>query len=232
MPLRGTQSLSSYGKSMRKEEISMNRKDDPAPNRKKGENYPNDKLQDITAPITDLIRRMQQDDEAGRSAARSRLWDIIYPILKQKAVAMLKNDPVGGVIHPSDLMQEAYFKLAAREKMGWNDRTHLYWFAVQAMRNLVIDAARGRARRDRFLLPVDDLLGIEFKEDDASVIEVEEVLKMLEAADPLKGRIVAMRFYGGGTNEMIAEQLGISVATVKRHLKVARAFILSKIRPA
>lgn len=189
-------------------------------------NDKNHGLQAIPEPITDLIRLVQKGDEE----ARKKLWNLVFPILKQRAEVMLKNDRVGGAIRPSDLLQDAFIQLIGHEKIGWNDRKHLYAFAVAVMRHLVTDQARRRFHKDRVFTPVDDALGIIFN-DDVSWVEVDEILKQLEAEHgAAKARIVEMRAYAGLTNEEIAEQLGISLATVKRHLTLARAFIMSRMK--
>jgi RNA polymerase sigma factor (TIGR02999 family) len=189
-------------------------------------NKNNHGLQAIPEPITDLIRQAQKGDED----ARKKLWDLVFPIMKQRAEAMLKNDRVGGVIRPSDLLQEAFVQLIAHEEIGWNDRKHLYAFAVTVMRNLVTDQARRQLRKDRAFTAVDDALGIAFNED-VSWVEVDEILEQLEAEHgAAKARVVELRAYAGLTNQEIAEHLGISLATVKRHLLLARAFIMSRMK--
>ncbi|MDX2032771.1 MAG: ECF-type sigma factor [Blastocatellia bacterium] len=182
-------------------------------------------LQAVSAPITDLIALVREGDEA----ARGKLWGIVFPILESRARAMLNNDRVGGVIRPSDLLQEAFVQLIAREKVGWNDRRHLFGFAVMVMRNLVTDQARRRLRKEQFFTPVDEALGIVIN-DDVSWVEVDDLLKRLETEHGAeKARVVELRAYAGLTNEEIAEQLEISLATVKRHMKIARAFLMSRM---
>lgn len=183
-------------------------------------------FQAIEEPITDLIAQVRGGDEA----ARVKLWGIVFPILEKRARVMLNNDRVGGVIRPSDLLQEAFVQLIAREKVGWNDRKHLYAFAVTVMRNLVTDQARRRLRKDQVFTPVDEALDVVFN-DDVSWVEVDDLLKRLEQEHGAeRARVVELRAYAGLTNEEIAEQMEISLATVKRHMQVARAFLMSRMQ--
>jgi RNA polymerase sigma factor (TIGR02999 family) len=182
---------------------------------------------EIPEPITQLINQARNGDEK----ARKRLWDIVFPVLKEKAKRLLKGDEVAGVMRPSDLLQEAMIQLLRREKVGWNDRKHLFGFAVRVMRNIITDHARRSLRKGRLATPIDEALELIINED-VSLVEVDEVLNQLAKVDPVKAEIVELRLYGGLTNEEIADHLEIAVATVKRHMTTARAFIMSRINPA
>lgn len=181
---------------------------------------------EISEPITDLINQAK----AGNQEARTKLWNIVWPILRDKADGMLKDDRVGGFVRPSDVVQGAMLQLLVREPIGWNDRKHLFGFAVMVMRNIITDIARRRFRDDRLQAPLDDDLGIAIT-NDVSWVAVNEALTQLEAINAERARAVEMRAYGGLTNEEIAEHLEISISTVKRHMKIGGAFILSRLRP-
>jgi RNA polymerase sigma factor (TIGR02999 family) len=182
-------------------------------------------MDDAPGPITILIRRVQDGDDE----ARTELWNTFFPILRQKANVMMAGNNVGAVVRPSDILQGAFVQLLAREKLGWNDSKHLLAFAVTVMRNLITDHARRRLRKDRVFIPVDESLGLVFK-DDVSWVQVNEILNQLEKIDPVKAKVVELRAYGGLTNEEIANHLGISLSTVKRHLEFARGFIMSRLQ--
>lgn len=183
-----------------------------------------ERLKAIKEPITNLIAKVREGDEE----ARDRLWKAILPLLKEKAEANLKGNNVAGVMHPSDLLQDAFLALMKREKIGWNDRIHLYAFAATAMHHIMIDQARKHLAGDRAPLPMDDFLGVPIKTH-LSVIEVNEALDQLAAKDPVKARVVVLRLFGGLTSEEIAEATGLARATVTRHLTFSRAFIMSRI---
>jgi len=177
-------------------------------------------MSETPGPITKLIRRVQNGDDS----ARSELWEQIYPLLQQRAAAMIRVDNVGGVARPSDILQGAFIQLLAREKLGWNDSHHLMRYASTVMRNLITDLARGPLKRARAGVPLSAQLNFG-KEFDVSWVDVDEALNQLEAINSQAARVVELRTYGGLSNDEIAENLGISLATVKRRFEFARAFI-------
>lgn len=186
-------------------------------------------MSETPGPITQLIRRVQSGDDA----ARNELWEKLYPLLRQKAAAMIRIDEVGRVARPSDILQGAFVQLLAREKLGWNDSHHLIRYASTVMRNLITDLARGPLKRARAGVPISE----EFEfgtSHDLSWIEVDEALNQLEKINPVAAKVVELRAYGGLSNEEIAANMGISLATVKRRFEFARAFIeaRSSSRPA
>lgn len=208
----------------------MPKKNDGEPQTQPRPGWPT-KLSDIPEPITQLINQVRNGD----AEAREQLWRIFYPILKDKAKLLLRNDdPVAGVMTPSDLIQEAMVQLMKNEKIGWNDRNHLFRFAVRIMRHIIIDYARGPLRRARLTIPISETLNLEFNKDlgPDKLIEIDDLINQLAKIDPVKADIVEMRLYGGMTIEEIADCLGIPVATVKRHMATAQAFIMSKLKLA
>ncbi|MFZ4596277.1 MAG: ECF-type sigma factor, partial [Verrucomicrobiaceae bacterium] len=152
------------------------------------------------------------------------LWEHIYPLLQQRAAAMIRIDDVGGVARPSDILQGAFVQLLARERLGWNDSRHLIRYASAVMRNLITDLARGPLKRARAGVPLSQQLnfGVEY---DVSWVDVDEALRRLEEIISQAARVVELRTYGGLSNEEIADNLGVSLATVKRRFEFARAFI-------
>ncbi|MFZ4628703.1 MAG: ECF-type sigma factor [Blastocatellia bacterium] len=183
-----------------------------------------DRLKEITEPITLLIGKVREGD----NVAREELWKIFFPLLKQKADFCLRGNNVAAVMSPSDLVQDASMVLLKCEEIGWNDRAHLYAFAATVMRHIIIDRARKHLAKNRIYLPIDDLAGAPVPQD-PSVLEIDEVLHQLTQADPVRARVFELRFFGGLTNEEIAHVTGVSLATVKRYWTFSRAFILSRL---
>lgn len=183
-----------------------------------------DRLKEIAAPITLLIGKVREGDDD----AREELWKIFFPLLKQKADSCLRGNNVAAVMNPSDLVQDASLVLHKHEEIGWNDRAHLYAFAATVMRHIIIDRARKHLAKNRIQLPIEDLTG-EQASHDPSVLEIDEILRQLAQVDPVRARVVELRFFGGLTNEEIAHVTGVSLASVKRYLTFSRAFILARL---
>lgn len=175
-------------------------------------------------PITALLKRVRTGDEE----ARQLLWSILLPLLEQRAHQALNGNNVAEFVTTSDVLQGAIEQLLRREQLDFNDRQHLMGYAVTVMRHIIIDLARKHKPNQRRLVPVDEQLGLKINED-FSWIEVDEILNQLAELDPVKARIVELRAFADFTNEQIAEELGISLATIKRHLKIARAFIMGRM---
>ncbi len=180
-------------------------------------------MDDTPGPITILIRRVQQGDED----ARNELWEKLYPILRRKASALLNQDDVRAVARPSDILQGAFIQLLAREKVGWNDSKHLMNFAVRVMRNLITDLARTQLKHARAHVAWDDAPDIVIN-NDINLLEINEALNQLEEVNPEAVKVVELRFYGGLGNEEIADNLDISISTVKRRIDFAKGFIMSR----
>ncbi len=174
--------------------------------------------------ITELLRRARSGDED----ARQSLWKILLPLLRQRARQMLNGNNVAGFVNTSDILQGAVEQLLRREPLGFQDQQHLMAFAVTAMRHLIIDLARKHKPNERQLVPVGEQLGLRLNTD-VSWPEVDEILNQLAALNPISAKAVELRAFGGFNNDEIAAGLGCSVATVKRHMQTARAFIMGRL---
>ena len=130
-------------------------------------------------------------------------------------------------LQPTALVNEAFLRLAGETGMEWRDRTHFFGVAARMMREILVDYARKRASAKRgkgARIALDDALLIsESRLED--VVAVDEVLHRLEELDPRQGRIVELRFFAGMGVEEIAEAMEISVPTVKREWRSAKAWL-------
>jgi RNA polymerase sigma factor (TIGR02999 family) len=167
--------------------------------------------------------------EAGDPHAAEALLPLVYDELRRLARARLAAEPSGQTIQATELVHEAYLRLVGGDDPAlWNGRGHFFGAASRAMRRILIDRARMRqsAKRGR------DQERINYHSDLAAAPDRDEKLLLLDAAlerlegeDPVKARLVELRFFAGLTNGEAAEQLGISTATATRHWAYARAWL-------
>ena len=164
----------------------------------------------------------------GEPRAEERLLPLVYAELHELAASYMRRERAEHTLQPTALVHEAYMRLVDQQRVQWQNRAHFFAIAAQMMRRILVDHARRRqaARRgdNPLALPLTEMddLGIEVSPD---IIAVDEALVALTALDTEKGRIVEMRFFGGLSNAEIAEVLGVSLATIVRHWRVARAWL-------
>lgn len=183
------------------------------------------------APLTELLRRSADGDEQ----ARERAWAQVHGQLQALARSRLAREaPV--TCQPTELVHEAFLKLAGHSPTP-RDRNHFLALAAVAMRQVLVDQARARARRKRGdgVRPLTlDTRGLVDAAPDATVSDIDvldlhEAIDKLAEVDPRKGRAVVLSYFGGMTDEEVARALDISPATAKRDLRTARAWLGSAL---
>jgi RNA polymerase sigma-70 factor (ECF subfamily) len=177
-----------------------------------------------TQPITLLL----QDLARGDKRALDRLVLLLYPELRNLARGYLRNERPGHTLQPTALVHEAYARLIKQEQPDYHSRTHFMGVAAQVMRQILIDHARTRNAEKRGAgaskVPFDQAVGVAV-ERPSIMIAIDDALAELARKDPIKARLVEMRFFGGMTAEDSAEVLEIPVAAVRRHLRVGQAWL-------
>ena len=178
--------------------------------------------------VTALLRRWQQGDQA----ATEELLPLVYGELRRIARRHLRGERHGHTLEATALVHEVYLRLSDGAELHWNDRVHFYAVAAQMMRRVLVDHARGRdaAKRGGSVIKVSlDEARDPAVESGADVVALDDALAALEALDPRKSRIVELRFFGGLTLEETAAVLGVSVPTVVKETRLARAWLHSQI---
>lgn len=186
---------------------------------------------DATTPatVTDLLLELQQ----GRPGALERLVPVVYDELRAIAAGYLRRDRGTATLQPTALVHELYFKLVDQRRTDWATRGHFFATAALLMRRLIIDHARAALADKRGggkVVTLDADADIGGSDTPADLVRVDEALAELAVFDPRQAKVVEMRFFGGLTNELIAESLGISIATVKRDWAMARAWLATELR--
>ena len=164
----------------------------------------------------------------GDKSALDRLIPLLYPELRNLARGYLRNERPGHTLQPTALVHEAYGRLVKQEQPDYRGRAHFMGVAAQVMRQILIDHARTRNAEKRGAgaakVPFDQAAGVAV-ERPSMMIAIDDALAELARKDPIKARLVEMRFFGGMTAEDSAEVLEIPVAEVRRHLRVGQAWL-------
>lgn len=155
-------------------------------------------------------------------------FEQIYPVLRRLAERALKNHH--GTLQPTALVHEAWLKLS-NSSQSFVDRTHFLAVAATAIRQILVDHVRARqaARRGGDLERV-TLDGLQARHTPPwELLAVDQVLASLHEQDPRQARIVELRVFGGLENTEIAEALDVSLSTVEREWRRARAWVASRL---
>ncbi len=178
---------------------------------------------------TEVTKLLNEIGTGANREALDRLVPIVYNELRRLAGSFL-NREYAVSIQTTELVHEAYFKLTNQRSVDWENRGQFFAIAAQAMRRILIDAARSRhsIKRDVEKLPLDDAPTISV-EVDRRLLDLDEALQELSVLDPDQARVVELRYFGGLTIEETADVLKISPATVKREWSTARAWLFDRI---
>ena len=175
-------------------------------------------------PITGLLR----DFAAGNKAAFDRLITLLYPELRRLARAYMPTLCNAHTLQPTALVHEAYTRLVKQNQPDYSSRAHFMGVAAHIMRQILIDHARASNAEKRggkvVKVPLDAVTDM-VAERPSAMIAIDDALRELERNDPLKAQLVEMRFFGGMTAEDSAEVLKITVAQVRRQLRVGQAWL-------
>lgn len=158
--------------------------------------------------------------------------DEVYDELRRIANGYVRREKHKSV-QATELVHEAYMRLAADPKGRWNNRTHFLAIAAISMRRLLVEHARARAAAkrggDAVRVTFNEALPVVGTDQDLDLIALDRALTKLEAENADHARLVELRYFGGLTVEETAEAMNSSPATVKRHWIVAKAWLLREL---
>jgi RNA polymerase sigma factor (TIGR02999 family) len=180
---------------------------------------------------TDLTLLLEEwrggDEEAGR-----KLISAVYRELRNLASVYLRKEFNANTLQPTALVNELCAGMLSRPAVSCENRLHFLHLAAQQMRRLIVDHARRRNGLKRgggqAWVPLDEARDHIVVLDDR-IAEINDALSRLEQLDPRPASVVEMRFFGGLTEQEIADVLEISVATVKREWEFARSWLLAQL---
>lgn len=169
----------------------------------------------------------------GDTHARDQLFAVVQPELCQIAVHLMQRERRDHTLEANALVNELCVRLLGNQPVSYQNRAHFFAVAAQAMRRILIDHARAKVTDKRGgeqqRVPLSDLDGWHVLTPREDLIALDIALAPLERVDPRAARVVELRFFGGLREPEIAEVLGVSVITVKRDWKAARAWLVGRL---
>ena len=176
--------------------------------------------------ITKLIIEWRDGDET----ALNRLIPLVYEELHRMARQRRRRERPEHTLQTTALINEAYLRLVDHKGMRWQNRAHFYGVAAQAMRRVLVDAARSRNSDKRKHIRIElEEAALATQTRPTDLVELDEALNELALIDPRKSQVVVMKYFGGMKDKEIGEALGISTATVTRDWSSARLWLLQSM---
>jgi RNA polymerase sigma factor (TIGR02999 family) len=174
--------------------------------------------------------------EQGDPSASEQLLPLVYDELRKLAAQRLAQEKPGQTLQATALVHEAYLRVAGQDQgQQWDNRRHFFAAAAEAMRRILIDQVRHKhsAKAGGALqrVPLDHAASLVAPEgvNGEDLLALDEALAQLEAEDPVKARLVKLRFFAGVSLEDAAVMLDISPATAKRYWIYARSWLYGKL---
>lgn len=176
---------------------------------------------------------MLQAVSAREEGASERLLALVYDQLRRIAQRRMNAERAGHTLDATGLVHEAYLKLVQQDQVDWKNRAHFYSVAAMAMRRVLINYAEARRAEKRgggAVLATFDEQALGGEMDAERILELDDALRRLSAMSARQAKVVEYQFFGGLTHEEIAEVLEVSVPTVRRDWRVARAWLSTALR--
>lgn len=179
--------------------------------------------------VTQLLIKLTSGDEA----AMEELLPVVYDELRKLAASYLRRERPDHTLQPTALVHEAYLRLIDQTQVSWQNRAHFFGIAAQMMRRILVDHARlhnaEKRGHDFQKLSLDENID-KAVERSMEMIMLDDALNELASIDEQKSRIVELRYFGGLTVEETAAVLGVTPITIKRHWRMAKAWLYGQMQ--
>ncbi len=182
--------------------------------------------EDLQQTVTRLLGRIA---EGGQDGAEAELLPLVYDELRQLASAQFRSERADHTLQPTALVHEAYMKLVGQQGAEIGGRKHFFALASKAMRQILVDHARAKARLKRggdgVRMPLADDQPTPTQLSIPDLVALDDALGRLETLDARKATLVELRFFGGLSSEETADVLGIARSTVAEDWRFAKAWL-------
>jgi RNA polymerase sigma factor (TIGR02999 family) len=157
------------------------------------------------------------------------LFPLVYDELRRQAHSFLRRERPGHALQTTELINETYIKLREQRNVEWESRAHFFAICATLMRRILVDYAKTGRRAKRGAgaehLPIEGLAIAVAERSDVDLLALDEALNRLAKFDPQQEKIVELRYFSGFSIQETADVLGISIATVKRDWRAAKAWL-------
>lgn len=186
-------------------------------------------MADESHEITQLLFAWSQGD----GKAEERLMGLVYEELHRMAARYFRDERPGHTLQTTALVHDAYLRLVGHDRLDWESRSQFFGLAARTMRRILVDHARARNSQkrggDAVRLPFEEVENLCHGRSE-ELIALDEALAALARLDARKAKIVELRYFGGFEVQEIAGLLAVSVPTVNRHWRTARAWLAAELR--
>jgi RNA polymerase sigma factor (TIGR02999 family) len=182
--------------------------------------------------VSDVTRLLNAIDHGDPKAA-GELLPLVYDELRQLAAARMARESPGQTLQATALVHEAWLRLVGSNETQWNSRGHFFGAAAEAMRRILVERARKKARvRHGGQLQRVDLhqVSVATEDSDDVIVAIHEALEKLAVESPQKAEIIKLRYFAGLEHAEIAKILGVSEPTVRRHWAFARSWLYAELK--
>lgn len=188
----------------------------------------------MAAPDKDITRLLHQLSD-GDDHAVNALMPLVYDELHAMADRQMRRERANHTLNSTALVHEAYLKLVDQNRVNWQNRAHFFAIAAQAMRRILINYAQARLAQKRGggqILATFNEEEVLRESRAGEIVALDEALTRLAELNERQSKVVEYRFFAGLTQEEIAEVLGVSVPTVRRDWRLARAWLARELDAA
>jgi RNA polymerase sigma factor (TIGR02999 family) len=169
----------------------------------------------------------------GEDCASEELLPLVYAELRRHASTRMAQEAYGQTLQPTALVHEAWLRMFGDGERRWQNRAHFFGAAAQAMRRSLIENARRKSRLkrggDQVRVDVEQV-ELAATTPDEKVLLIDDALEKLQTQDPEKAKVVVLKFFGGLTNQQVAESMAVTERTIERHWAYAKAWLFQSIR--